>query len=84
MFHPMRVGIIIKKQVLSIEMSSIYLNRINFLSKSCGRTVLLLFGLTLLLLASCDVKKQEQNSSFLKESQKQMAIDTLLQDVAIP
>jgi len=79
MFHPIRVGIIIKNHVLSIEMSCLYLNRINFLSKSCGRTLLLLFGLTFLLLASCDIKKQEQNNIFLKESQKQMAIDTLVQ-----
>ena len=79
MFHPKRVGKINKNQVLSIEMSGLCLNRINFLSKSYWGTILFLFGLTFLLLVSCDIKEQEQNNSFLKESQMRMAVDTLLQ-----
>jgi len=49
------------------------------LSKSYKGTILLMFGLTMLLLASCDLKKQEQNSSTSKETQMKMSIDTLFQ-----
>ncbi len=49
------------------------------MSKPYRGTILLLFGLTFLLLASCDFNNQEKNNTFLKETQMQMAVDTLLQ-----
>lgn len=60
-------------------MSSLCLNRINFLSKSYWGTILFFFGLTFLLLASCDFNNQEKSNTFLMETQMHMAVDTLLQ-----
>ena len=52
---------------------------LNFLSIFHCRTFGFLLGLTILLLASCDVKKEEEISNFPSETQMHMALDTLLQ-----
>ena len=79
MFHPMRVGNINKNQFLSIEMPNYCINNINFLIKSNKRTLLLSIGLIVLLLASCNQIKPDQNSIPSKEMQMQITLDTLLQ-----
>ena len=75
----MKVGKTINNLVLSIEMPNVCTNNRTFLSKSFRGTLLSLFGLMVLLLASCDLKKQGQNIASSKELQMQMTLDTLLQ-----
>ena len=59
-------------------MSNLYIILMNFSPKSGRGTFLFMFGLALLLLFSCDFKKQEKNISSTREIQMQMTLDTLL------
>ena len=60
-------------------MPNVCINKRIFLSKSFRGTLLLLIGLIVLLLASCDLKKQGQNNTSSKEIQMQITLDTLLE-----
>ena len=79
MFHPMKVGKIIKNYVLSIVMASFCINKINVLIKPSKGTLFLLGGLIVLLLASCDQKKLGRNNMSSKEMQMQITLDTLME-----
>lgn len=60
-------------------MPSVCTNNRIFLSKSFRGALLLLIGLIVLLLASCDLKKQGQNNTSPREIQMQMTLDTLFE-----